>query len=67
MAYYVRCIIDLTQQLTHYIIITADSLTFVGKDLKMVTKEGEFDILIDKEKRRIYYRINFNHLQFQKK
>ncbi len=35
--------------------ITAKDLAFVGKDLKMVTEKGEFDILIDKEKKRIFY------------
>ncbi len=35
--------------------ITAKDLAFVGKDLKMVTEKGEFDILIGKEKKRIFY------------
>lgn len=37
-------------------IITSEDLAFVGKDLKMVTEEGEFDIIIGKEKKRIFYK-----------
>ncbi len=35
--------------------ITAKDLAFVGKDLKMVTEKGAFDILISKEKKRFFY------------
>ena len=36
--------------------ITSEDLAFVGKDLKMVTEEGEFDIILGKEKKRIFYK-----------
>jgi len=36
--------------------ITSEDLAFIGKDLKMVTEEGEFDIIIGKEKKRIFYK-----------
>jgi hypothetical protein len=35
--------------------ITAKDLAFVNKDLKTVTEKGAFDILIGKEKKRIFY------------
>ena len=37
-------------------VVSAEDLAFVGKDLKMITEEGEFDILIGKEKKRIYFK-----------
>jgi beta-glucosidase len=36
--------------------ISASDLAFVGKDMKTITEEGEFDILIGREKRRIKYK-----------
>lgn len=35
--------------------ISAKDLAFVGKDLKMITEKGDFDILIGKQKKRIYF------------
>ncbi|MFZ4620238.1 MAG: glycoside hydrolase family 3 N-terminal domain-containing protein [Bacteroidota bacterium] len=37
-------------------ILSSEDLAFVGKDLKMITEEGEFDIVIGKEKKRIYFK-----------
>ncbi len=37
-------------------VIAAEDLAFVGKDLTMRTEEGEFDIVIGKEKKRIYFK-----------
>ncbi len=36
--------------------IASEDLSFVGKDLKMVAEEGEFDIMVGKEKKRIFYK-----------
>ncbi len=36
--------------------INSDDLAFVGKDNRNVTEEGEFDIIIGKERKRIFYK-----------
>jgi hypothetical protein len=37
-------------------VLSSGDLAFVRKDLKTVTEEGEFDIMIGTEKKRIFFK-----------